>query len=370
MVTGVTSFISFDDVRSEIDSSYPNPGQDVEADLQISNNGYSHRLVGNCVEFLCRVWLYRQCDSIIRPNHPAYTDGSEILDRAERWGRDTSDFQYQYGWNSTENPPVRVSVFDGFVWEDENNRASNREEWEEQLENRADWRPRPSPLTWRYDEELRTVVEQFIETGMNTEGVVKAALLNAGWQPDEVVTSWVDRAAIEDELRDEMASLFQLLREQAWTDGEHLMENPRFGMHQHILPGEGDFIIDNLLVDIKTTEKGTFTPAYWRQLLLYYVLVDIQRELYEVEGRTYGKEGWDGKYPEVSRVGIYFARHGELQTVDMDDLLTSPEYERFRARIVDMAIEENRHAQHDYSAIRGVLTEPYDYERQRSLSDF
>lgn len=44
-------------------------------------------------------------------------------------------------------------------------------------------------------------------------------------------------------------------------------------------------------------------------------------------------------------------------------------YEEFRAWIVDRAIEENRHAQHDYSAIRGALTEPYDYKKQRTLFD-
>jgi len=30
---------------------------------------------------------------------------------------------------------------------------------------------------------ISTIVNQFVETGMNTDGVVKAALLNAGWQP-------------------------------------------------------------------------------------------------------------------------------------------------------------------------------------------
>lgn len=45
-------------------------------------------------------------------------------------------------------------------------------------------------------------------------------------------------------------------------------------------------------------------------------------------------------------------------------------YEEFRAWLVDRAIDENRHAQHDYSAIRAALTEPYEYKRQQTLSDF
>lgn len=185
------------------------------------------------------------------------------------------------------------------------------------------------------------------------------------------MTSWVDRTAIETDLLEEMRGLFRLLREQSWTNSETLIERPQFGMYQHILPGEGDFIVDDLLVDVKTTESGSFTPAYWRQLLLYYVLVDIQRVLFDVEGRTYGQADWDRKYPEVNQVGIYFARHGKVQTVDMESLLAdTAKYERFRAQIVDRAIEENRHGQHDYSAIREALTEPYTHERQHSLDDF
>jgi len=49
-------------------------------------------------------------------------------------------------------------------------------------EDRPDWDQR-SPVQWAEHEDLSTIVNQFVETGMNTDGVVKAALLNAGWQP-------------------------------------------------------------------------------------------------------------------------------------------------------------------------------------------
>lgn len=144
-----------------------------------------------------------------------------------------------------------------------------------------------------------------------------------------------------------------------------------WGGHRHILPGEGDFIVDDLLVDIKTTENPSFTNSFWRQVLLYYVLTDVQRVLYDVEGRTYGKEAFEGKYPQINKVGVYFARYGDLKTVDMQELIDDQDrYEEFRAWLADRAIDENRHAQHDYSAIRVALTEPYEYKRQQTLSDF
>jgi len=68
MVTGVTDFIQIDEVRHEIDSTYPNPGSDASRDLSVPNNGYSHKLIGQTVEFLCKVWLYRNSQEVIRPS--------------------------------------------------------------------------------------------------------------------------------------------------------------------------------------------------------------------------------------------------------------------------------------------------------------
>ncbi|MFC6723382.1 hypothetical protein ACFQE1_03025 [Halobium palmae] len=255
-------------------------------------------------------------------------------------------------------------------WEDQQS-ISNQNEWVEMNEKRPVWRRRQSAIKWIIDEELSKLANQYVQTGMNIKGVVKAALINAGWKPSEKVHSWINRDAFEDDILEEMESLFELLLEQDWTEGGTVFEKPSFGNHRHILRGEGDFIVDNLLLDIKTTQDPSFTKAFWRQLLVYYTLADIQRILHDLDGRAYGKEPFDGRYPEVNQVGIYYARYGELRTVDSHELIDDQsQYEEFRAWLVDRAIEENRHAQYDYSDIRAVLTDPYDFKRQQTLSDF
>jgi hypothetical protein len=350
MVTGVTNFLKIDEVRQEIDSAFPNPGEDAEGELVVENNGYGHRLIGNAFEFLCRLLLYRRCTEVIRPQ-----------------SRTVLDFERE--WSDGETPTVLVQRYDGMQWEDHEN-VSTREEWEEMNQNRPVWDRKQSAVKWTTDEALSKLAEQYIQTGMRTDAVVRAALINAGWRPSEKVSSWIDRKAFEEDVLEEMSDLFRLLRDQNWTTGETVMEKPKFGDYRYILPGEGDFIVDDLLVDIKTTEDRTFTDAFWRQLLLYYVLVDIQRELYEIDGGTYSKEPFDGKYPEITCVGIYFARFGELKTIDLETVLDDDEeYETFRAWIVDRAIEENSHTQYDYSDIRATLTDPYDFKKQRTLFD-
>lgn len=349
MTTGVTDFIKIDEVRREITSTYPNPGRGVEAEPEVENNGYGHLLIGNAFEFLCKLLLYRRCDEVVRPQQ---------------------QFPDKRRWSADETPPTPVMRYEGMRWEDDEG-VAGQNEWEAMNDGRPIWERRRSPVEWAEDEELSRLAQQYVQTGMNTEGVVRAALVNAGWRPNDEVDSWIDRTAFEDDVLEEMETLFRLLREQDWPAGEVVFERPTFGAHRHVLGGEGDFIVDDLLVDIKTTERGTFTDAFWRQLLLYYVLCDVQRALHEVEGRTYGREPFESKYPEINRVGIYFARFGELRTIDMREVIDDrSQYEEFRAWIVDRAIEENRHAQHDYSAIREALTEPYDYQRQPTLDDF
>ena len=255
-------------------------------------------------------------------------------------------------------------------WEDHPD-ISSREEWEEQQADLPVWERQRSAVTWAEDEPLSKLAEQYVETGMNTERLVRAAVINSGWKPDESVHSWVDRDAFEKDILEEMDEMFRLLRETEWTRGDKVIEEPDFGGHRYVLPGEGDFIVDDLLVDIKTTERREFTNEFWRQLLLYYVLCDVQRTLYDIRGYGEQDDRTHIRYPKINRVGVYFARYGELRVVEMDEAIEDRErYEEFRAWIVDRGIEENRHAQKNYDDVRETLTESYDYKRQQTFSDF
>lgn len=347
MTIGVTDFIKIGEVRQEIDSAYPNPGEDVESGLAVPNNGYSHRLVGHAFEFLCRALLYRRCNEVILPEY----------------------FNGHIRWTGDNEPPITVMRFDGTKWE-EHPDVSSQEEWDAMQEDLPVWERQRSSVRWAEDEELTKIVHQYIQTGMNTDGVVRAALINAGWKPDGSVQSWIDRAAFESDILGEMEELFELLRDSEWTDSETVIDQPEFGDHRYVLPGEGDLIVDDMLIDIKTTEQSSFTNQFWRQLLLYYVLCDVQRILFE-EMHTTQDDISNFKYPEINRVGIYFARYGKLKTIDMNSVISDQErYDEFRAWIIDRSIEENRHAQKNYDTVRNVLTDPYDFKRQQTFSDF
>lgn len=75
--------------------------------------------------------------------------------------------------------------------------------------------------------------------------------------------------------------------------------NPHFGQSSIDVGGaDADLIIDDLLIDIKTTKDINFKLEYFRQLIGYYTL---NRREYDM----YGK---------IERLGLYFSRFGQLLT--------------------------------------------------------
>jgi hypothetical protein len=340
MATGVTEFIQRADVRERIDRVYPNPGTDPESELQVPNNGYSHTLIGNAIELLCQLYAYRNFTEIVHPHSPDDSIGEQAT---------------QYRWTGDDAPQRTITVFDKWEWEvgttfgaeDDNSGSAEfqmtREEWEKRHEDH----PNADPVVTTVDEDLSQIVNQYVETGLKTDEVIRAALLNAGWRPDMGVSTNVNREKFENDLIDEMRSLFEVVKNQDWISGEEIMVTPELGNFRRILPAAADFIADGVLIDVKTTEKPVFTPAYWRQLLMYYVLADLQREIYEVEETVpvndeptlfeyHSYNGYPEKYPEIDAVGVYFSRHGELQTVQIDEVIQdTQEYRTFRAWILD-----------------------------------
>lgn len=71
-----------------------------------------------------------------------------------------------------------------------------------------------------------------------------------------------------------------------------------------ILPvaAEGDLILDDMLIDIKTVEKVALSRKVFNQLIGYYTGYLLS-----------------DKYQEhpVTKLGIYFSRHGYLWTIDV-----------------------------------------------------
>lgn len=93
-----------------------------------------------------------------------------------------------------------------------------------------------------------------------------------------------------------------------------LILNPTFGVGSQLVGGaDADFIVDGTLIDIKVTKHLQLSRPHFNQLIGYYLLFLI---------------GGVTEHPEVriTRLGIYFARHGFLWSIDIASLGNEKEF--------------------------------------------
>lgn len=107
--------------------------------------------------------------------------------------------------------------------------------------------------------------------------------------------------------------------------------NPSFGYGSYIVGGgDADLIIDNMLIDIKTTKTHTLMKPYYYQLIGYVILDEIdgkrikqwynkssRRKSLQIDKDEYSR---NRPYSKIEKIGIYFARFGHLITIDLKDV--------------------------------------------------
>lgn len=96
--------------------------------------------------------------------------------------------------------------------------------------------------------------------------------------------------------------------------------NPGFGMASASVGGaDADLIIGNLLIEIKVTKLLEFKLEYFDQLMGYFTL-SVLNQKYE--------QGHYDSY-DIKRIGIYFARHGYLHIMNIEDIVNPATFPSF-----------------------------------------
>ena len=87
--------------------------------------------------------------------------------------------------------------------------------------------------------------------------------------------------------------------------------NPAFGRASHMMGGaDCDLVIDDTLLEIKTTKRFAIEREYFNQLIGYYLLSRI------------GKIAGAPPAHSIRKLGIYFSRFGYLWTFDVTRAIT------------------------------------------------
>jgi hypothetical protein len=154
--------------------------------------------------------------------------------------------------------------------------------------------------------------KDFLESGQITDGLIESTLSLAYLDPiyranrgHEYIGIPIDENDIED-----VRKLISIVTPDHFKAKRLCMINPTFGIASTMVGGaDADIVIDDNIVDIKTSQKFELQLSDFHQVIGYYVLHQI------------GGLGELQPKPEIKRVSIYFSRYAYLHTVDLEDMI-------------------------------------------------
>ncbi len=161
-------------------------------------------------------------------------------------------------------------------------------------------------------EELKLAEEryiQFLETGQVTDDLIKSTLYlskldsiyRAGYIKKDF--EYVDKNDIKD-----LKNLISIVKPELFKAKKVCILNPivKKGKIELIVIGDADLIIDDMLIDIKTTIKLQNRREHYHQLIGYYILYKIK-----------GIVGMPETH-KIKKLGLYFSRHSILRVYDTE----------------------------------------------------
>lgn len=276
----LTDFVEKPQVRNRLADQFPNQGRGATNPLKANWQTENYSLVGTAFDYLLRFWLQRKLPTC----HTRQWVAKEGLAFAV-FGEDTEDVQAVVTRAKTER-------------------------------------------------------DEYLESGEISRALIEAALdlaradIPVRTENSLKVLGEYDEKDVIDCIR-----LLDILDGSEAFDGSVAHLNPVFGSASKLVGGaDADVILDGTLIDVKATKKSTFKATYWRQLVGYLVLADIQRTLLEEDIISdFGQYN----LPEVEAFGVYFARHGELSTVPATEVYESEHYSEFRSWFVTTALDQH-----------------------------
>ena len=166
---------------------------------------------------------------------------------------------------------------------------------------------------------VKELKNEYIETGKLSQELIRQTLRMSYIDPIfragvgiEYIGMDADKADIED-----IENQFHLIEEELFVAKETCLLNPTFGKASSLVGGaDADFLIDDKLIDIKTTKKLELNLNDFCQIVGYLVLhriggIDERKEI------------------DISQLGIYYSRYGYLFLFNIHDLIDGDSLQAF-----------------------------------------
>ena len=178
-------------------------------------------------------------------------------------------------------------------------------------------------------EQAKKVHSNYLSSGEVTDEVIESTLLLA--QLDPVFRAgFVDEniGTVHKEDVADLRNLISIVNPEVFRARELCLLNPTFGGGSRLVGGaDADLVIDDTIIDVKTTKKLELQRKHFDQLIGYYVL-------HEIAG-----VGELRPKPEITKVAIYFSRYAYPYVLDLHEVIDGRTFPDFIRWFKDRASE-------------------------------
>ena len=178
--------------------------------------------------------------------------------------------------------------------------------------------------------DAKKAYQKYIQDGAPTSELLSSVLRLA--QVDRIYrtqTAPKRLGEVDPEDMKDLESLLKVVPRRAFKAKKVCLLNPTFGHASTLVGGaDCDLVIDDALIEIKTTTRPALRKDGWHQLVGYYCLYRIG-----------GIKGMPANH-EITKLGVYFARHGDLVLMDVASVIDESRFGDFLNWFKERAIRE------------------------------
>ncbi len=159
----------------------------------------------------------------------------------------------------------------------------------------------------------------FLETGKFSDELLKSALLLGKLDPFTRRSDYIveNLQAIDKEDIADLWNLINIVDPNLFRTQGRVLLNPDFGPASLAVKGaDADLILDDCLIDFKTTIKLALERKAFDQLLGYYTLSVIERQ-------------FEPEIEPINQLGIYFSRYGYLHEFKVEEVINPNTFPQF-----------------------------------------
>lgn len=160
--------------------------------------------------------------------------------------------------------------------------------------------------------------ERYIVTGNITDKLIKSTIYLA--QLDSFYRGYGDEnlgTAYKEDVQD-LQNLIAVVTKDLFRAKDVCLLNPTFGSASTLVGGaDADLLVDDTLIDIKTTKNFRLDADHFFQLLGYCVLHRI------------GGIGDSEPKRKIKKLAIYYSRHAHLEVFELQDIVNPKTFPKF-----------------------------------------